>query len=699
MNYIITNENLDKEKESLGQIKKNLEEFHSFYLDAGAGSGKTYTLVKSISFVLSKYQSMFKSYRQKILCITYTNVAADEIKDRVGSSEFIEVSTIHRFLSDMIMNFQEDLRDIHLEKLKYECHKLFFQTALPECIYQMEIEKCIDRDRLENIKQIKWAKKKYEKPEFISEMARLKDKIFSEDDVDKYLKEDYGIIKKEFHTISSSKSNFDAYLKKLIKIKKYKKIILDGISKKIEYTSDFNYDMLENMCISHDTLLEYCYQLFKRNDIVKQLLFDSYPIIFIDEYQDTSQYVIQLIQLVEEYCYLRNKKFLVGYFGDVKQSIYDNGVGRYFQELYRNKISDEIIEGKITRVKKEFNRRSSNEIIQLANKIRSDDLEQQSIYNDFIGERVIYSNKSFEEVKNELLRKWNIDYNNPLDCLVLNRKTIAIDAGFNSIFDIYNKTYYFYNDKDVLFNREKLSLVSKALYKITLIFRKSISGEEFLIGTLFDLSEFNKQNGLSQKALRKVVQVLREKHNDLESITLEGYLKLLFDVPDKIFSESEKQIYKSLFKFGNDRTIFEYESFIEYLLKYFNLKDDRYIKELLVIDMREFVNWSDYIDESSREIIFHTYHGSKGEEYDNVLIVLEDTFGPNNNLKHFNKLFKFLNGEFNDIVDEEIISLQNLLYVAVTRAKRNLCILYTGRDEGLKLGVSKFYGENFSSLG
>ncbi|HFI0776161.1 TPA: 3'-5' exonuclease, partial [Streptococcus suis] len=95
----------------------------------------------------------------------------------------------------------------------------------------------------------------------------------------------------------------------------------------------------------------------------------------------------------------------------------------------------------------------------------------------------------------------------------------------------------------------------------------------------------------------------------------------------------------------------------------------------------------------------HTYHGSKGEEYDNVLIVLEDTFGPNNNLKHFNKLFKFLNGEFNDIVDEEIISLQNLLYVAVTRAKRNLCILYTGRDEGLKLGVSKFYGENFSSLG
>ncbi|HFU3957773.1 TPA: DUF3427 domain-containing protein, partial [Streptococcus suis] len=84
------------------------------------------------------------------------------------------------------------------------------------------------------------------------------------------------------------------------KIKKYKKIILDGISKKIEYTSDFNYDMLENMCISHDTLLEYCYQLFKRNDIVKQLLFDSYPIIFIDEYQDTSQLRLELFVIKDD---------------------------------------------------------------------------------------------------------------------------------------------------------------------------------------------------------------------------------------------------------------------------------------------------------------------------------------------------------------------------------------------------------------
>ncbi|WP_447468015.1 UvrD-helicase domain-containing protein [Streptococcus rifensis] len=700
MKYTITTENSDKEKESLEQIKKNIESFNSFYFEAGAGSGKTYSLVKAISFSLNQYQLLLKSNRQKIRCITYTNVAADEIKGRIGNSAFVEVSTIHEFLSDMCMNFQEDLKDIHIKKLKYECHKLTVQTELPvNVIDQMGIERCIDINELEKIKKIKWAKKKSKKLDFIDEMVRLKDKIFSEENVDKYLKKDFGKLKEEFINISSSKSNFESYLKKLIKIKKYKKVILDGIHKKIEYTPDFNIDVLENMCISHDTLLEYCHELFKRNVIVKQVLSDSYPIIFVDEYQDTNIHVIKLLQLVEEYCYSKNKKFLVGYFGDTKQSIYEDGVGKEFQKIYNDRIVDEIARGKITRVKKEFNRRSSNKIISLANRIRKDDMEQKSIYSDFVGNEIIYSQELFEDVIKFLKESWKIEDKNPLNCLVLNRKTIAKNAGFEKVFNIYNKTNYFYNDKDILFNKEKFSLVSKALYKIAFILRKLKSGEEFFIANLFELSEFNKKYEFNLKALRKVLQVLMVKHDGLENITLENYLKLLFNLSDVGFSDNEIQIYHSLFKFRKNIVLTDYDSFLEFILKYFNLKDENNINELFNIDMQEFINWINFVDGNNGEIIFHTYHGTKGEEYENVLIILEETFGPNNNKKYFKKLFKFLNDEsedkFNEDIqkkyDEEIITnLQNLLYVAVTRAKNNLCILYQGHDNELKMEIGRF---------
>jgi DNA helicase-2/ATP-dependent DNA helicase PcrA len=74
----------------------------NFLLSGGAGSGKTYTLIQTLHSV---YKNNSNS---RVACITYTNVAADEIKTRSPYSK-LWVSTIHDFLWDNIKGFQKNL--------------------------------------------------------------------------------------------------------------------------------------------------------------------------------------------------------------------------------------------------------------------------------------------------------------------------------------------------------------------------------------------------------------------------------------------------------------------------------------------------------------------------------------------------------------------------------------------------------------
>ena len=64
----------------------------NFLLSGGAGSGKTYSLIQTINLIKSLYNN------KSIACITYTNVAVNEIKNRVIDNRNLEVLTIHDFL-------------------------------------------------------------------------------------------------------------------------------------------------------------------------------------------------------------------------------------------------------------------------------------------------------------------------------------------------------------------------------------------------------------------------------------------------------------------------------------------------------------------------------------------------------------------------------------------------------------------------
>jgi DNA helicase-2/ATP-dependent DNA helicase PcrA len=77
---------------------------------AGAGSGKTTSLVKALDHLRRTRGERLRRRGQRVACITYTEIAAREIEADVGDEQLFHVSTIHSFLWTVIRPFQEDIR-------------------------------------------------------------------------------------------------------------------------------------------------------------------------------------------------------------------------------------------------------------------------------------------------------------------------------------------------------------------------------------------------------------------------------------------------------------------------------------------------------------------------------------------------------------------------------------------------------------
>lgn len=81
----------------------------SFAMVAGAGSGKTTSLIKALAHLRETRGPALRRAGQKIACITYTEVAVAEISADVGVSPLFHVSTIHSFLWSVIRPFKTDI--------------------------------------------------------------------------------------------------------------------------------------------------------------------------------------------------------------------------------------------------------------------------------------------------------------------------------------------------------------------------------------------------------------------------------------------------------------------------------------------------------------------------------------------------------------------------------------------------------------
>jgi DNA helicase-2/ATP-dependent DNA helicase PcrA len=102
----------------------SLEKPTSFFLFAGAGSGKTRSLVNALNYLAKTYRDMLCLRGRRVAVITYTNAACDEITRRTGYDPLFVVRTIHSFSWSQIQGFNTDIRSWLKVNLQHEIAEL-----------------------------------------------------------------------------------------------------------------------------------------------------------------------------------------------------------------------------------------------------------------------------------------------------------------------------------------------------------------------------------------------------------------------------------------------------------------------------------------------------------------------------------------------------------------------------------------------
>lgn len=677
--------NKEKEKQIQSNIFSCIEQRQSMIFNSGAGSGKTYALIESLKYIMTKYGENLKKHNQKIICITYTNVATREVLNRLGNTDLVLVSTIHERVWELIKNYQKQLVQIHREKLK------------------------------EEIKNLEHSLEKYNRYKELSEEQRklLKEIMLNQENRDLFYKH-LNASAKDFKEVFEEKlSNFDNILKnikdfrdlikKIYRIDDYCKCT-ENIDeeranyKDVKYTSLYNSDRLHKMQISHDTLLEYGRKIIEKFNGLKRIIIDRYPFIFIDEYQDTHPNIVSIMKELDNYSKKINRPFFVGYFGDTAQNIYETGIGKHIYHYHEG----------LKPVNKTFNRRSSKEVIDVINKIRNDEIEQKSIFEDCEGGSVkfYYGNEeNIEKFINNYKEKWidSSKKDDHLHCLVLTNQLVAKYNGFEQLYnsfyksEYYQKNYNQLNDELMSHDLTKLGEVQKILFNF-LELMTSVTDNKTPVSEVFEPYDLVH---LSLKELKILVKLLQQNKKEKLGECIQSILKLysskknnhfniliekVFGIEDLTFNKFKDYLKSKLFNYDQND-----EENNDEILK----KTVEGIQRILDVSMNEYEVWYKYIARkydkmNDKKIIYHTYHSTKGLEYDKVIIIMRNEFGRGKGKISFNEIFmNYKNQETSDIYEKA----KNLLYVACSRARIQLRIYYIDDVTNFKEGIEEIFGK------
>ncbi len=91
------------------EIRDCINKRQSFAVVAGAGSGKTSSLTRALKYIDSNCGESLRRKNQKVVCITYTKRARDELRQRLDDDKIFVVSTIHSFLWGEVSRFTQDI--------------------------------------------------------------------------------------------------------------------------------------------------------------------------------------------------------------------------------------------------------------------------------------------------------------------------------------------------------------------------------------------------------------------------------------------------------------------------------------------------------------------------------------------------------------------------------------------------------------
>jgi DNA helicase-2/ATP-dependent DNA helicase PcrA len=627
------------EKDEFQQIMELIRNEENFLLSGGAGSGKTYSLVQVIRKVIAEYPT------SKVACMTYTNAAVKQIEERVNHDN-LKVTTIHDFLWDNIKSYQTELKKVLIE-------------------------------------------------------------LINDDDIDK------------IKLINDAKAESNFY----------------------EEVEEINYSyqrtQLVQGIISHDELLIVANRMFKNHKLLCDIIKDKFNFIFIDEYQDSHKEVVEIFL---EHLSKSGKKNSIGFFGDSMQSIYDDGIGN---------LNNYLKNGLVKEVKKIQNRRNPKLVIELANRLRTDGIQQEPS-KDLKAPNMektgnvkegnimfIHSkNENVQRVKDYLETKWNWNFLDTKETKELNltHNLIAGKAGFRNLMDIYDKDPIIGLKKDILKrikeNREKNKpeieigvddTFDAIVDKFQLKNRERKLKKDVILENHENLILYNQLRDFPFSQVRKIYldkdSLIDDKKQDVEEESKKGskrdkLIKHLFKIQTNInlyqnnffndfIKHTEYKITKSNHKKVLSQSIKELinvgDKTIEDIIQLANelkiclvdhnlnkfITENEYIyNRVKNVKYKEFQDLYNYLEGKTP---FSTQHKVKGDEFDNVLVVMD-----NGNWNDYN--FEYL---FTNRIDKVSVleRTQKIFYVCCTRSKENLAVFYHDPSDPIISKAKEWFGK------
>lgn len=584
----------------------DLDNPKSFFLFAGAGSGKTRSLVEVLTKFRENNITRLRKRGQKVAVITYTNAACDEIKRRLDFDSSFHVSTIHSFAWDLVRPYTADI-------------KAWIKAALEADIAELQ-----------------------------DMQGRAKN--------------------------TSTKTYIDRARKIESKQKR-----LDSLKEIRRFTYNPNGDNVGRDSLNHAEVISIAASFIMDQSLMQSILVRQYPILLIDESQDTKKELVDAFFLVQR---LKSDCFALGMFGDTMQRIYADGKPNLGED----------IPGSWARPEKTINYRCPRRVITLINKIRSavDGKQQEASKEDgglvrlFIvdGERAV-DRMAVEATVLESMEECTGDAGWNASCLSVKILTLehhmaAARGGFSVFF---NALYAIDKYKTGLIDGSLAGVGLFANQVLPLVKAKG-TGNEFaasrivrkysplLDKSILKASEIPLEKIRSaNEAVSKLFQLWDDgKDPSLVQILQTVHQNQLFRIPDVLLPIAERSDQGGGVEEEADDT--EKDPIIEAW------------DAALECPFSRFEEYVKYISEESR---FGTHQGIKGLEFPRVMVILDDEEA-RGFLFSYEKLFgaKYPsdNDEKNAAEGKEtsIDRSRRLFYVTCSRAEESLAIVAYTKD-------------------
>ncbi len=678
---------------------------------AGPGTGKTFTITHRIKNMLEKGVNP-----NKILCLTFSTAASDEMKNRIvkltgDKASQIKVYTYHAFCNDIIT----------------QNPSIFNMTSNLKIIKPtQEIElmkRAIDRAELEFYVAPNAAKYFFAK-DHITTVSNLNKERLSKEKYDEILSD---TLVKELKELENEKYILEQEGKRITKkltdaIEKLKKDI--GKAKEVWKLKElYQEEKRKNDYIDFSDMINFVLDEFDSNPKFLSQIANGYDYILVDEYQDTNELQNALIFALTDYMKEKNV-FLVG---DDDQIIFGfQGAKDDNLETFRKRYPETHV------ICLNENNRSTQQILDLSYELMKQNktrIEANPVFkNDNISKKLTAKNQDILANARKV-KEWHFKDNlqeineiiNDIDILIKTQPSLKlseiavlsrersyisklagmlkarnipyqVDEGVN-IFNIRSSILVYYYMKALInpkTNGEKLfALLSSEPFALdiddyTKIFNESISVSKKIrkdfISLMRERKDFKNQEKVDKflntyDYLKTYIQTNNLRNSVVEIINRTDIIKFFFECELNLVDNVE----------GIKTLIDEAESYMD-IDKTASLQDFvKYLDESVENEIGIETSKQTAVQNAIQLL---TYHGSKGREFAYVYMPnliakkWEEFKGRPNQYKLITDVQKD-----DDIKDSELL---RLLFVGMTRAKYNLTLSFADFVDGKAETLTKY---------